>query len=379
MINEVYIDNFKSLVGFRMEFAKFNCLIGLNGAGKSTVLQALDFLAQLMQGDINGWLQERQWDKSELNSKLSKKQNISFEVTSSQKAAGELKWFGEFNRQKLYCSSETITLNGKTLLKVADGRFAINGDISQPIIFSYQGSILSVLKEKELSDGLLALKTELSSMKSMDLLSPHLLRQKARESGMDVGLGGEKLSAFLHELSNEKRVMLEQSLKSYYPSFSTYQTSAMRSGWKKLYVHETFDGLPIETEARHINDGMLRIMAIVAQTLTEHSFLLFDEIEDGINPELIERLMDQLVNAPQQMLVTTHSPMILNYLEDEVAIAGVQLIYKNDQGLTRARAFFEIPSMAEKLRVMGPGEVFVDTELVSLVRELISDTPEVAV
>jgi len=370
MINEVYVDNFKSLVGFRMKLAKFNCLIGLNGAGKSTVLQSLDFLAQLVQGDLQGWLDERHWDKSELNSKLSKKQNIGFEVSASLGNAGELQWVGEFNRHKLYCSSETIILNGVTLLKVADGRFTINGGVSSPIVFSYEGSMLSVLKEKELTYDLLAFKAELSSLKSMDLLSPHLLRQKARASERDLGLGGEKLSAFLHELSDEKREKLEQYLESYYPSFRKYQTSSLRSGWKKLSVHETFGGQSVETEARHLNDGMLRIMAIVAQTLAEHSFLLFDEIEDGINPELIEQLMDQLVDAPQQILVTTHSPMILNYLEDSVAQSGVKLIYKNGQGLTRARGFFEIPSMAKKLSVMGPGEVFIDTELVKLVDEL---------
>ncbi len=376
MINEVYVDNFKSLVGFRMKLAKFNCLIGLNGAGKSTVLQSLDFLAQLVQGDIKGWLEERRWDKSELNSKLSKKKNISFEVIASQGKAGELKWSGDFNRQKLSCSSETITLDGKTLLKVAGGHLTLNGSVSSPIVFSYQGSILSALKEKELTDELLAFKAELSSMKSMDLLSPHLLRQRARASDKNLGLGGEKLSAFLYELSNEKRAKLEQYLQHYYPNFSNYQTSSLKSGWKKLSVSEKFGDQLIETEARHINDGMLRIMAIVAQTLAEHSFLLFDEIEDGINPELIEQLVDQLVEAPQQILVTTHSPMILNYLEDSVACSGVQLVYKNKQGLTRARAFYEIASMAKKLEVMGPGEVFVDTEMMKLVDELIEESED---
>jgi predicted ATPase len=33
--------------------------------------------------------------------------------------------------------------------------------------------------------------------------------------------------------------------------------------------------------------------------------------------------VDSLVEASPQILVTTHSPMILNYLEDEIAIAGV--------------------------------------------------------
>lgn len=49
MIKSIKIDNFKSLVDFKLDFAKFTCLVGLNGSGKSTVLQAMDFLSQLMQ------------------------------------------------------------------------------------------------------------------------------------------------------------------------------------------------------------------------------------------------------------------------------------------------------------------------------------------
>lgn len=82
------------------------------------------------------------------------------------------------------------------------------------------------------------------------------------------------------------------------------------------------------TEARHINDGMLRLLTILAQTQTSHSFLLFDEIENGVNPELVERLVNVLLNAPQQVLVTTHSPMILNYLPDNVARESVMFIYR---------------------------------------------------
>ncbi|MFY8134268.1 MAG: AAA family ATPase, partial [Aquimonas sp.] len=55
MIKHFYIDNFKSLVDFRLSpeggsLAKFTCLVGLNGAGKSTVLQALDFIGHLASG-----------------------------------------------------------------------------------------------------------------------------------------------------------------------------------------------------------------------------------------------------------------------------------------------------------------------------------------
>ena len=124
------------------------------------------------------------------------------------------------------------------------------------------------------------------------------------------------------------------------------------------------------TEARHINDGMLRLIAILAELQSDHRFLLFDEIENGINPELVEFVLNELVTTPKQVMVTTHSPMILNYLDDDVAQKGVLYLYKTRKGYTQSIPFFSIPSLAEKLTVMGPGEAFVDTDLIALSEEI---------
>ena len=45
-------------------------------------------------------------------------------------------------------------------------------------------------------------------------------------------------------------------------------------------------------------------------------------------------------------------------------------LYKTKSGLTKAIPFFKIPSLAEKLKVMGPGEAFVDTNLTLLAKEI---------
>jgi predicted ATPase len=57
-IKHIKVDNFKSLVDFDLPLAKFSCLVGLNGAGKSTILQFFDFLSQQVKGDMNGWLEK---------------------------------------------------------------------------------------------------------------------------------------------------------------------------------------------------------------------------------------------------------------------------------------------------------------------------------
>jgi predicted ATPase len=113
------------------------------------------------------------------------------------------------------------------------------------------------------------------------------------------------------------------------------------------------------------------MLAVFAQLSKEQSFLLLDEIENGVNPELIEFLVDELVECAPQVLITTHSPMVLNYLEDEDALPGVIYIYKAKNGATQAIRLFDIPSMREKLTVMGAGEVYEDTLLTQLNEEII--------
>ena len=117
------------------------------------------------------------------------------------------------------------------------------------------------------------------------------------------------------------------------------------------------------TEARHINDGMLRLLAILAQQFSPYEFVLFDEIENGVNPEITEALVDALVGSAKQLLVTTHSPLVLNYLEDDVARQSVLLIYKRPDGVSRAVRLFDVPMAAERLECLSPGESMLDLSL----------------
>jgi hypothetical protein len=57
-------------------------------------------------------------------------------------------------------------------------------------------------------------------------------------------------------------------------------------------------------------------------------------------------------------------------MDDYIAQHGVVYLYKSPEGFTRSIPFFSIPSMAEKLTVMGPGEVYEDTHLPELQDEI---------
>lgn len=381
-ITSITATNFKSLVDFTIPLAKFTCLIGLNGAGKSTVLQFVDFLYRLVHGDLDTWLKERSWEAADLTSKLSNANYIEFCVTFSDNGT-QGQWCGTFDPSKLVCVTENLDLPTHTVDVNGDKVTITEKDSGKPdvveIAFDYQGSVLSGLKEERLPSPVVEFKSLFEGIRSLELLAPEYLRQRTRESDGSLGLNGQNLSAFLHELPKAKQTQLEKSLKKVYPQFESLETKSLQSGWKSLSIHESYAGeaqkqglFPgdLETEARHVNDGMLRLMAILAELQSDHEFILFDEIENGMNPELIEFVLDQLVNTEKQVLVTTHSPMILNYIEDALAKEGVVYLYKKSSGDTKAIKFFEIPSLAEKLKFMGPGEAFVDTQLTELADEI---------
>jgi predicted ATPase len=376
MIKEFYIDNFKSLVNFKLKLEKFTCLIGLNGSGKSTILQAIDFTSQLVKGHIEDWLKTREWANKDLLFYFKSDNNINFAI-KLQLENFSYSWRSEFNANTLTCLNEEIIneTSGEILFKVANRSYQIGNNPQKAIEFKYQGSLLSVLQDEVLTTELINIRDFIISVKSTDLLSPQMMRKRAKQADNDLGLGGEKLSAFLHDLSADKKSELNKLIKNkFIPTFESVETSTIQAGWKKLSVIEQVDSEPqICTEAKHVSDGLLRLLAILSQMMTNHKILLFDEIEDGINPEIVEQLVDVLISTPQQIIITTHSPILLNYIEDEQAKQSVIFTYKNQKGITQQCQLFSIESLGEMLDSLAAGEAMVDLNLSKLVETLTHD------
>ncbi|SIR12410.1 AAA family ATPase [Aeromonas hydrophila] len=396
MLTHFEIDNFKSLVGFSLPLSRFNCLIGLNGAGKTTVLQALDFASHVMSGEVREWLDARGWSAADLTSRLGNKSNI--ELALELDIDGLLlRWEATFNRVRLACTREEVKVRSSVLegarqyeiivrvdgaiYELKSGKYWHRSESADPsqwneIPFIYEGSLLSQLKDNQLSPLLRELRERIKAIRSLDLLSPEQLRRKTRLSDLtdDIGSGGQQLGAFIHQLKAMQRDQLLQRLQRYYPQVTKIHTSVLRGGAIKLELHESYQATALDgqesllaqdmvTEARHINDGMLRLLAILAQQFSPYQFVLFDEVENGVNPEITEALVDALVNSSKQLLVTTHSPLVLNYLEDDIARQSVLLIYKRPDGISRAIRLFDVPMAAERLECLSPGESMLDLSL----------------
>ncbi|MFW2611861.1 AAA family ATPase [Aliarcobacter butzleri] len=381
-LDRLYISNFKSLKDFTLDFSKFTCLIGLNSSGKSTILQAIDFISQQMNGNISQWLKDRNWETNELTYKLEKRRLIVGGISFSYNEKYFF-WYFRFNPLLKKCTNEELNLidinideKRKVIFKVEDSKYTIIKDLDKneklegDIIQDYEGSFLANLKSELLPDSLIEFREYLRNIYSLDLLAPQELRMPSRK-GSKLGLSGKNISAYLDTFNEEQKNALLEQLKKCYKNFDSFDIKKSKGGWARLEVVEKFENNgKLVNEGRYLNDGTLRLIAILSQLQSKQSFLLFDEIENGINSELIEFLLDTLIASNHQVMITTHSPMILNYIDDETAIKSVNYIYKTEEGFTKSIPFFSIPSMKDKLELMGAGEVYVDTNLSNLLEEI---------
>lgn len=388
MITKLNIENFKSLEDFRLPsepgttLAPLTVLVGLNGSGKSTLLQALDFIGQLVSGKVKTWLAAREWQASDLQTAWKRnKQTILISVTWQDKDHGPVEWEARYNLQQEKCTYESVRLPelGKKLmifegqvLKIANSNFELKTAISGATIL-FEGSVLSVLTLADVHPALASLKNGLVGLKSLELLSPHLMRKRAK-SANDIGSGGEKLSAFLGSLSQQDLADLSEQLRKFYPHLESLSVKSLKAGWKNLVLKEDYSSSS-EYGAGQINDGLLRVVGILAQAYAKHSVVLFDEIENGVNQQIVGQLMDFLLelSKKRQVLITTHSPLILNFLPHDKAHEGVIFLYKDKRGATHARRFYDLERVAWKMEGLGPGEAFVDTDLTDLSIELANE------
>lgn len=178
-------------------------------------------------------------------------------------------------------------------------------------------------------------------------------------------MGGERLGAFLHSLTSDQRQKINDKAKEFYPFLDEIVTTKKQYGHILLQMNEAFEGVnPYSVDADYISDGLLRMMAMISLGALndDYTAMLLDEIEDGINPSLAANLISYLGSISQdynkQIIVTTHSPVLLNYFNED----SIVFMWRKKDGRVMARKMFEAPEMRDHLNFMNPGEVWLNLE-----------------
>jgi predicted ATPase len=379
LLRKLEVDNFKSLCNFSIEFSPLSVLIGSNSVGKSSILHAISLISHFANGSVKEYLLKRNWHSTELKSKHyhASKRNITF---SAQFSLGEsnLKWDFTLTAKKdedtLTCVREKITdMDTQSILLIRETKSMTWYDYTKNKMEKFPeiqllGSMLSLIdtdKEVVRFPQLVELKRFVSGINSSELLSPEKMKRTSRYDATDLGIGGERLGAFLHSLNTDQRQLINEKIKECYPYLQNVLTSKKRYGHVTLQMSEKFKDIePYTVNANYISDGLLRIIAIISLSALDESYtaILLDEIEDGINPglaaNLINYLIDMTKETKKQIFITTHSPIMLNYFDEDSVI----FLWRHQSGSVYAHKMFESPELREHLKFMNPGEVWLNLE-----------------
>ena len=401
MIRNIRIKNFKAIKDLTIELTPFTVLIGENSSGKSTVIQALDFLCSIASRDIDEYLKDRDWEFDEIKSHFSAPDDSVCFTTD-------------------ICINE-VTLLWEISINNCDGKWQIKESIcnavsnecylsygcqphDMPFDFSQLNIKSSALKMLDIDRTipttakfdpvLFGLKSLLSSSNSFELLSPDRMRSRGSRGKPDnIGIGGEKLAAYIHGMLPHKKNELNKLLSDFIGyEIKITTTTKGQPGWVEMYLVETWDNKETKIKKRYISDGLLRIIALSAILVAHESkkssqqsptlengylrgLIMLDEIEDGISPDYSEKLIEyfrkMVVDMKRQVVVTSHSPVMLNFVDE----TDIQFMWRDNKGNINVKPLFMTDEMKGTLDILGPGEVWLNypketiIERISMVQE----------
>ncbi len=365
MLKRVKIQGYKSLVDMEVYLQPLTVLFGPNGVGKSNFLDALQFLSRITATNnlryafplyrgtplesfsfgpngIQGLLaQERISFSIEVDIELSQavvdEVNCQISETAGPKIIRErnkvdLKSTMPFISEKyLRYHIEIETFPKTAILRVADEKLStLNAQselvellvsVDQSTSNSLQ-SILSMPIYSHLSPYVVALRQELANW-FFYYLEP---RERMRASTplkevRHIGMMGEELPAFLNTLRALDQAQfkaVENALHMIIPSITGIDIDVNNSGEVVLRLLEGNTQIPTSV----LSEGTLRILGLLALGGAKEppGLIGFEEPENGIHQRrlrLIASLLKNLASGDTQVIITTHSPLLVNLIPHE--------------------------------------------------------------
>ncbi len=164
-------------------------------------------------------------------------------------------------------------------------------------------------------------------------LVPEILREPTRYDtsygNSIIGHSGENLSAALYRLKNKDEYILNKiiiKLSSFLPEYTKLNVRDDKAN--KQFVFELTNSENRTFSSRVLSEGTLRLLVLCVLLYDDeyNGLLCFEEPENGIHPFRMQSMADLLKqlasdfadddNALRQVIVNTHSPVLLKYLTD---------------------------------------------------------------
>lgn len=355
VITGLSITNFKSLAQIpstRSELVPFgplNVLIGPNGCGKSSLLQAIDFLRAFFRTSAEVYLHERSWHYRDLPNLRQVRKTIRWELKAQLgpdvhgNFAGEYHYVVELQPRKhlgigeerlSWTSSggqavELLRRKGRKCLLLRSGSQKVNR-LEQFAFIGLPASVMSLMdpqRDRGFFPEALHFRAWIEGFRSYLIWDPKVLRMPARGKHGEIGPSGEHLPSVIGHLKDTNRPAFDKlvrRLKRLFPTLTDISVSGGGWGWRTIRLHER-NGGSVVYNSQQMSDGVLRLLAVVSMLYIDRipSLITFEEPENGVHPQLIREVVQILRELTQrkapnqcQVFLTTHSPYVLDEFYD---------------------------------------------------------------
>jgi predicted ATPase len=387
VITEIEIEGFKSLEKVRLKLGRFNLFIGTNGSGKSNFLEALRVLqgigygftiSEILNGKPRGVTNEV-WTGVRGGSARARYQGkratavggVQFNLKLSTQEFPALQYYiwllptpGEVQEEELRKSSESVferDLGALALDRAPGEEVEISGfDPTRPALVSLLGLDIPPQHRPVIQ----ACRQALGNMQRIDPF-PAKLRDYSQLGAVRMGEQGEDFAAVVGSiLENEELHAAYLSwLQQLTPTEIDDITILKGAVGEPLFaIRENGQMIP----ATVLSDGTLRFAAITAAFFQRSmpDVLMIEEIENGIHPTrlrlLVELLKSQSKESGPQVFATTHSPVVLAWLDESDYETTFFCKRDEETGASIIRPLSEIPRLVELVKKYPLGDLFTE-------------------
>lgn len=334
--------------GTLIPFGPVNVLIGPNDCGKSSLLQAIDFLRAFFRSSVEVYIKERGWEYKDLPNLRQTSKTIRWELTAELGPDGSGVGAGQYRytvtlqpRLHLGIGLEKLTYtplngSGELVLLDRDGRewTLLNRQSGANERFRAIGLPASVISQVEKDEDrrrypeMLHFRRWVERFRSYLIWDPKILRNPDRGPRYELGPSGEDLASIVGHLKDKKPDAfrkLVSRLTHLFPSLTGLSVSGRGWGWREIMLHEGQGPGAATYYGRQISDGVLRLLAITSLLYLDDipSLITLEEPENGVHPQLVREVIQILREITQrkppnecQVFFTTHSPYVLDEFFD---------------------------------------------------------------
>lgn len=376
MITNLRIQNYKSVYDETIELGRFNVFIGENGSGKTNILEAVAMASAAAENKLSNdelALKGIRVAKPSItfSSFLGEKSSNSIEIQTKEKIGNKFRTYhfslksespdNIFSKwllnPKLYAKKNTEFSKDKFLWVQRQIEELQKNELNKKHLTEKEAMSIEVTLKflRETSNDMNAFIFKNSLLKPFQIfnLSTQTLRGIGGISREIPGIQGENLDRLIESFDKEERQKLEEYAYfiSWLDKIEIDKDDSHKSNGHKLdmstsilYFRDRFMQRKNNLfSAENANEGVLHILFYLALFISKHTskFFAIDNIETALNPELCKKLIEQLVKLTKEtdrkVLITTHSPAVLDGLnlhDDEQRLFKV---YRNNKGHTKVK------------------------------------------